>query len=153
MATWKAQMAPKRAQVGLLDRLTGSVRALNGQNMPRWPSQTARDLFWGKPFLTILGPKTGHLGGPVRRAALTAWWCVLCGAVHPKMIIPYYSTFPAHRHHICSWLLVWLSARARCRLSPSHPCPARLVLLCFGSRQAPESDFGFEPNRDQVFPP
>ena len=63
-------LAPKGAKDGLLGALDGSKQGRNGPNMPRTPSQSGRDHFWTKLFLTIFGPKI-HLSG------------VPCGGVLP----------------------------------------------------------------------
>ena len=70
LATVKAQMATKRAKVGLSEGLRGSKRAQNGPNMPRVPAQRVQDYFSAKPLLTIVGPEIGHFWGPVLWAAL-----------------------------------------------------------------------------------
>ena len=62
----RAQVAPKKAKVELLEALSGSKRAQNCPNMPRKPSQRVQDHFC-EPFL---GPKLAL--SPVRGTALAA---------------------------------------------------------------------------------
>ena len=55
----RAQMAPKKANVGLSEAVSGPKRAADGPHMPCKLSQRVPDHVWAKPFL---GPKLGTLG-------------------------------------------------------------------------------------------